>query len=77
MCAAQLSHQEEGKASQRQLLFLFMKRAAATARKISALIDAGTIRPIVDRVFPFEQTKEAMPTSHKDTLKGKVVVAVR
>jgi NADPH:quinone reductase-like Zn-dependent oxidoreductase len=39
---------------------LFMKANGDQLREITSLIDAGTIRPVVDRVFPFESTKEVL-----------------
>ena len=57
--------------------FLFMKANGAQLREISALIDAGFIRPVVDRVFPFESTNEAMAYVESGRAKGKVVVKVR
>ena len=57
--------------------FLFMKAHGAQLREISALIDAGFIRPVVDRVFPFESTNEAMAYVESGRAKGKVVVKVR
>jgi NADPH:quinone reductase-like Zn-dependent oxidoreductase len=41
--------------------------------EISKLIDQGKIRPIIDKVFPFEETKEAMLYLQKGKVKGKVV----
>ena len=55
--------------------FLFMKAQGAQLREISALIDAGRIRPVVDRVFPFELTNEAMTYVESGRAKGKVVVS--
>jgi alcohol dehydrogenase len=43
----------------------------------AALIDSGAIRPVVDRVFPFESTKEAVAYVEKGRAKGKVVVKVK
>ena len=57
--------------------FLFMKAHGAQLREISALIDAGFIRPVVDRVFPFESTNEAMAYVESGRAKGKVVVKVK
>lgn len=54
--------------------FLFMKANGGQLREISALIDAGAIRPVVDRVFPFESTREAMDYVETGRAKGKVVV---
>jgi NADPH:quinone reductase-like Zn-dependent oxidoreductase len=40
--------------------FLFMRASGKQLRAITALVDAGTIRPVVDRVFSFESIEEAM-----------------
>ncbi len=45
--------------------------------EITSLIDSGSIRPVVDRVFPFDATKEAMAYVESGRAKGKVVVKVR
>jgi NADPH:quinone reductase-like Zn-dependent oxidoreductase len=57
--------------------FLFMKANGDQLREIAALIDAGSIRPVVDRVFPFEATREALAYVETGRAKGKVVVKVR
>ena len=57
--------------------FLFMKAHGAQLREIGILIDSGIIRPVVDRVFPFEATNEAMAHVESGRAKGKVVVKVR
>lgn len=57
--------------------FLFMKADGDQLREITSLIDADVIRPVVDRVFPFESTKEALAYVEIGRSKGKVVVKVR
>lgn len=57
--------------------FLFMRASGAQLREITALVDSGVIRPVVDRVFPFESTNEAMAYVESGRAKGKVVVKVR
>jgi NADPH:quinone reductase-like Zn-dependent oxidoreductase len=57
--------------------FLFMRASGDQLGEIGKLIDAGIIRPVVDRVFPFESTKEALAYVEKGRAKGKVVVKVR
>jgi NADPH:quinone reductase-like Zn-dependent oxidoreductase len=57
--------------------FLFMRASGDQLREIGSLIDSGIIRPVVDRVFPFESTKEALAYVEKGRTKGKVVVKVR
>jgi NADPH:quinone reductase-like Zn-dependent oxidoreductase len=46
------------------------------ARRLNALIDAHGIKPVVDKVFPFEQAKEAYQYQASPELFGKVVIAV-
>ena len=46
-------------------------------REITSLIDSGVIRPVMDQVFPFESTKEALAYVEKGRTKGKVTVKVR
>ena len=57
--------------------FLFMRANGEQLRELSSLIDSGVIRPVVDRVFPFESTKEAIAYVETGRAKGKVVVKVR
>src|SRR6266852_4683624 len=57
--------------------FLFMKVDGGQLRAITSLIDSGIIRPVVDRVFPFESTKEAMAYVENGRSKGRVIVKVR
>ena len=45
--------------------------------KITSLIESGVIRPVVDRVFPFEATNEALAYVETGRAKGKVVIKVR
>ncbi|MGW7456706.1 NADP-dependent oxidoreductase [Streptomyces sp. NPDC054797] len=57
--------------------FLFMKASGDQLRELTRLIDGGAIRPVVDRVFPFDQTREAMEYAEKGRAKaGKVVIAM-
>jgi NADPH:quinone reductase-like Zn-dependent oxidoreductase len=57
--------------------FLFMKASGGQLREITPLIDAGAIRPVVDKVFPFESTNEAMAYVEAGRAKGKVVIKVK
>lgn len=56
---------------------LFMRANGDRLSEITALIDAGIIRPVVDRVFPFESTDEALAYVEAGRARGKVVVQVR
>jgi NADPH:quinone reductase-like Zn-dependent oxidoreductase len=57
--------------------FLFMTADGGQLGKITSLIEAGGIRPVMDRVFPFERTNEALAYVETGRAKGKVVVAVK
>lgn len=57
--------------------FLFMKADGAQLEKIGALVDSGHVRPVIDRVFPFEKTNDALAYVETGRAKGKVVIAVR
>jgi alcohol dehydrogenase len=57
--------------------FLFMKASGSQLGQITALIDAGAIRPVVDKVFPFESTNEAIAYLEAGRAKGKVVIKVK
>ena len=56
--------------------FLFMRADGAQLAQIAKLIDTGAIRPVVDKVFPFAQTAEALAYVETGRAKGKVVIKV-
>jgi alcohol dehydrogenase len=74
-----LSYGIRTKAKRRQAKysFLFMRANGDQLSEIASLIDKGIIRPVVDRVFPFASTKEAMAYVDAGRAKGKVVVSLR
>jgi NADPH:quinone reductase-like Zn-dependent oxidoreductase len=76
---ALLSRGVRSKAKRRQVSyrFLFMRANGAQLRELATRIDAGAIRPVVDRVFPFDSTNEALAYLDTGRAKGKVVVTVR
>jgi NADPH:quinone reductase-like Zn-dependent oxidoreductase len=57
--------------------FLYMRASGEQLSRITSLIEAGTIRPVMDRVFPFEATNEALAHVETGRSKGKVVVNVK
>ena len=58
--------------------FFFMQASGSQLRKLSALYDAGVLRPVIDSTFPFEQTSEAMAYLEQGRRKaGKVVVTMQ
>jgi NADPH:quinone reductase-like Zn-dependent oxidoreductase len=57
--------------------FLFMRANGEQLSKIASLVESGIIRPVVDRVFPFEAAQEALTYIETGRSKGKVVVRVK
>lgn len=57
--------------------FVFMRASGVQLQEITRLIEAGIIKPILDRTFPFEQTAEALAYVEQGRAKGKVVVQMR
>jgi NADPH:quinone reductase-like Zn-dependent oxidoreductase len=74
-----LSYGVRKEASRRGLnySFLFMRANGQQLREITRHIEAGAIRPVIDRVFPFESTNEALAYVEAGRAKGKVVVKLR
>lgn len=57
--------------------FLFMKADGRQLKEITALIDADIIKPVVDKVFPFDRIKEAITYVESGRAKGKVVIKIK
>jgi NADPH:quinone reductase-like Zn-dependent oxidoreductase len=57
--------------------FLFMKPSGSQLGELARLIDAGAIRAVVDRIFPFDSTNEAMTFLDSGRAKGKVVIQMK
>lgn len=57
--------------------FMFMRSDGGQLEEIARLLKAGSIRPVIDRVFPFEQAKEALDYLAQGHAKGKVVVRIK
>lgn len=57
--------------------FHFMRANGSQLGEITRLWDAGVFRPVVDKIFPFAQTPEALAYVATGRAKGKVVVQVK
>ena len=54
--------------------FLFMRAHGKQLSENTSLIESGAIRPVVDKVFPFEETGDALSYVETGRAKGKVVI---
>lgn len=57
--------------------FLFMRAEGNQLGQITQLIESGVIKPVIDKVFPFEQTNDAMDYVESGRTKGKVVIKIK
>lgn len=57
--------------------FLFMTASGSQLRQITPLIESGAIRPVIDKVFPFDATNDALAHVESGRAKGKVVIKIR
>lgn len=67
---------KKAKRSHIDFSFLFMKASGAQLRQITTLVESGVIRPVVDKVFPFASTNDALAYVESGRTKGKVVIKV-
>lgn len=54
-----------------------MRADGGQLREITRLIETGTIRPVIDKVFPFDATNEALAYVESGRAKGKVVIQLK
>jgi NADPH:quinone reductase-like Zn-dependent oxidoreductase len=57
--------------------FLWMTANGDQLKGLTSLIELGALRPVVDSVFPFEQTSEALACLERGRAVGKVVVTMK
>lgn len=54
--------------------FFFMRADGAQLKQLAQLYDAGTLRPVLDRTFDFDQALEAMAYVEQGKAHGKIVI---
>lgn len=57
--------------------FLFMRAVGKQLGQITSLIESGKIKAVIDKVFPFEQTNDALSYVETGRSKGKVVIKIK
>lgn len=72
-----LGTKKKAKKLSTNFVFLFMRAEGKQLGEITKLIEAGVIKPVIDNVFPFEQTNEALSYVETGRSRGKVVVKVK
>jgi NADPH:quinone reductase-like Zn-dependent oxidoreductase len=56
--------------------FLFMQANGGQLRELASLYDAGHLRPLIDKTFPFDQTLEALAYLEQGRANGKVIITL-
>ena len=71
-----LSHGIRSKARKKGVsyAFVFMRADGAQLSATTSLIESGALAPVIDRVFPFQDTQGALAYVESGRAKGKVVV---
>lgn len=57
--------------------FLFMRAEGRQLGEIAKLVDSGKIKPVLDKVYPFEQTTTALAYVESGRACGKVVITIK
>ncbi|MBT2563365.1 zinc-binding dehydrogenase [Pedobacter sp. ISL-68] len=57
--------------------FLFMRASGSQLNEITTLINAGAIKPVIDKIFPFQSVNEAIAYVESGRAKGKVVIKIK
>lgn len=57
--------------------FYFMKHSGEQLELLSSLLEDGTVKPVIDQVFPFEEIGQALNYSETGRAKGKIVVRLK
>lgn len=79
LITAMLSYGVRRKAKKQNVRFsfLFMRADGKQLGKITTLMNEGVIRPVLDKVYPFEKLNEALAYVETGRSKGKVVLSVK
>lgn len=56
--------------------FLFMWADGSQLAQITSLVEQGFIKPVIDRIFPFAETPEALAYLERGSARGKIVVSM-
>lgn len=55
--------------------FMLMQPSGAQLAEIAALVDGGVIRPVIDKVYAFDQVREAIAYAETGRASGKIIVS--
>lgn len=56
--------------------YLFMRADGQQLGEIAKLVERGIIRPVIDKVFPLDQIREALAYSESGRATGKIIIRI-
>jgi NADPH:quinone reductase-like Zn-dependent oxidoreductase len=56
--------------------FLFMRAEGSQLAQTTALVEQGVIKPVIDRIFPFARSPQALACLERGNARGKIVVSM-
>jgi NADPH:quinone reductase-like Zn-dependent oxidoreductase len=59
-----------------RLVVLNVKRSKADLESLAALVDAGKVKPVIDRTYPLEEAPEAVRYVEQGHARGKVLIGI-
>jgi NADPH:quinone reductase-like Zn-dependent oxidoreductase len=70
---------DEAKAKELEVVVVhqFTKITTEVLDELRELVENGTVKPQVSKVFPLTETKEAFETRESGTTSGKIIVAMQ
>jgi NADPH:quinone reductase-like Zn-dependent oxidoreductase len=74
-----LSHKIKNAAAKKNVdyTFLFMKANGKQLSEVGSLVQLGKIKPVIDKIFPFNLTNDALSYIVDGRAKGKVVIKIK
>jgi len=68
--------EQEAKNHHVKASMLITETSASSLQTVAAMIDAGTIKPFVGKVYPLNEVAQAWPDVQANNIEGKIVFAV-
>ena len=57
--------------------YYYMRPDGKQLSRITQYIEQGQIKPVIDRIFPFEEAQQAIEYSESGHAKGKIILKIK
>lgn len=58
-------------------MFYFMEHNGKQLEILTKLLEEGTVKPVIDRVYSFEEAEDALNYSETSKAKGKIILKMK